>query len=69
MGTDDSEEVDLRQYLKVLFHRRWWAIGIFLVVVTATAYITFNTTPMYRTERADQSDSHHNRPSNTGTRP
>jgi len=48
MATSDPEEVDLRQYLKVLFRRRWWAIGIFLVVLTATAYITFNTTPVYR---------------------
>jgi uncharacterized protein involved in exopolysaccharide biosynthesis len=48
MATDDPEEVDLRQYLKVLFHRRWWAIGVFLVVLITTAYITFTTTPIYK---------------------
>ena len=48
MATQDPEEVDLRQYLKVLFHRRWWAIGVFLVVLIGTAYITFTTTPIYK---------------------
>ncbi|MCK4410719.1 hypothetical protein KAV67_00395, partial [Candidatus Bipolaricaulota bacterium] len=48
MATHDPEEVDLRQYLRVLFHRRWWAIAVFLVVLIVTAFITFTTTPIYK---------------------
>ena len=47
MTTPDSNEVDLKDYLKVLYRRRWWGITLFLGILIITAIITFNATPIY----------------------
>ena len=47
MATHDPNEIDLRDYLKVLYRRRWWGITLFLGVLIITAIITFNATPIY----------------------
>ncbi len=47
MTARDPAEIDLRDYIKVLYRRRWYAIATFLAVVVVTAVITFTSTPIY----------------------
>ena len=48
MDSRDSDEVDLKDYLKVLSRRRWWVISVLVVVVILTAIITYTSTPIYK---------------------
>ncbi len=43
-----EEQIDLRDYLRVLVKRRWTIITFFTVVVLAVAVHTFTTTPIYQ---------------------
>jgi len=42
------EEPHLKDYLRVLFMRRWVVIGVSLLVIFATALTVFTMTPIYR---------------------
>lgn len=47
MTSHDPSEIDLRDYGKVLYRRRWYVVATFLVVVVMTAIITLTSTPIY----------------------
>ena len=42
------EEPHLKDYLRVLFMRRWVVIGVSLLVIFSTALTVFIMTPIYR---------------------
>ena len=47
-GGQTPDEVNLKDYLKVLTRRRWWVAIVFVAVIIVTALITFTSTPMYK---------------------
>lgn len=44
----EEKEVNLRDYWKVIQKRRWTALAFFIIVVVATAMVTFTIRPIYR---------------------
>jgi len=48
MEEDREEQIDLRDYLRVLMKRRWTIFTIFMIVVLAVAVHTFTATPLYQ---------------------
>ena len=43
-----EEEIDLRDYLRVILKRRWIIISFFAIVVLTVAVHTFTATPIYK---------------------
>ena len=43
-----EEQIDLRDYLRVLSKRRWTIVAVFALVVLTVAVITFTATPFYQ---------------------
>src|SRR5512137_674306 len=43
-----GEEINLRDYLRVLFKRRWLIAAVVLIVVVSVTIETFRKTPLYR---------------------
>ncbi len=39
----------LREYIQILWHRKWWILTTFAVVFSAVALYTFTRVPIYRT--------------------
>ncbi|MFW6266594.1 MAG: Wzz/FepE/Etk N-terminal domain-containing protein, partial [Halanaerobiales bacterium] len=47
----EEYEIDLREYVLLLWEQKWIIIGLFLIAVTAAALISqFMITPVYETE-------------------
>jgi succinoglycan biosynthesis transport protein ExoP len=44
---DDHGGIHLRNYIRVLYKRRWMVMSVFLTVMVAVAVYTFTTTPIY----------------------
>lgn len=49
---DIEEEIHLREYLAVLYKRRWTLAAVFFAVVVAAAVKTYSATPIYRAQAA-----------------
>ncbi len=47
MEEDREEQIDLRDYLRVVIKRRWTVFTFFMVVVLNVAFRTFSATPIY----------------------
>ena len=43
----DTEQIDLRDYLRVILKRRWTVITVFAIIVITVAIHTFTDTPIY----------------------
>ncbi len=43
-----EEQIDLRDYLRVMLKRRWTIITVFFIIVITVAIHTFTATPIYR---------------------
>ena len=48
MDPNSEEQIDLRDYLRVLLKRRWTIFAVFAVVVLAVAVHTFTAVPVYQ---------------------
>ena len=48
MEENREEEIDLRDYFRILLKRRWTIMAIFALVVLYVAVHTFTATPIYR---------------------
>lgn len=44
----EEEQIDIRQYIRVLLKRRWTIITVFALVVLSVAVITFTSTPIFQ---------------------
>lgn len=47
MEENREEQIDLRDYLRVILKRRWTVITVFTVIVVTTAIYAFTATPIY----------------------
>ena len=45
---DQEQQIDLRDYLRVILKRRWAILTVFAVIVTTVAIHTYTATPVYR---------------------
>ncbi len=45
---DDSDEIDLLSYWRILLKRRWLILGVLAAGIAVSLLITLQTTPMYR---------------------
>ncbi|MDI9584122.1 MAG: polysaccharide biosynthesis tyrosine autokinase [Acidobacteriota bacterium] len=43
----EESEVGLRDYILILYRRRWWFIGVYLAIIALITVITFTATPIY----------------------
>lgn len=43
----EEQEIDLRDYLEVLFQRKWIIISLFVVIVLTAGIVTYKMTPVY----------------------
>ncbi|MBW1698688.1 MAG: polysaccharide biosynthesis tyrosine autokinase [Deltaproteobacteria bacterium] len=48
MEEEREEQIDLRDYLRVLLKRRWIIFSVFMIVVLSVAVHTFTATPIYQ---------------------
>ena len=48
MEENREEQIDLRDYFRVMFKRRWTIMAIFALVVLSVAVHTFTATPIYQ---------------------
>jgi exopolysaccharide transport family protein len=48
METTKEQDIDVRQYLRVLLKRRWVVISAFMLIVILTAIYSFTTVPVYQ---------------------
>ena len=48
MDVNIAEQIDLRDYLRVMIKRRWTIITLFTVVFLTVAVHSFTTTPIYK---------------------
>jgi len=47
---DDIVEIDLREYLNILWQRKWIIIGLFIIAVVSSYFISKSMTEIYQTE-------------------
>ncbi|MCF8146710.1 MAG: polysaccharide biosynthesis tyrosine autokinase [Deltaproteobacteria bacterium] len=47
--SQNQEQIDLRDYLRVILKRRWTIFTVFAVIVVTVAIHTYTATPIYRT--------------------
>jgi len=45
---DQEQQIDLRDYLRVILKRRWTILTVFAVIVTTVAIHTYTATPVYQ---------------------
>ena len=46
--TQEQEQIDLRDYLRVMLKRRWTIITVFAIIVITVAIHTYTATPIYK---------------------
>ncbi|MEA2040481.1 MAG: polysaccharide biosynthesis tyrosine autokinase [Thermodesulfobacteriota bacterium] len=46
--SQEQEQIDLRDYLRVILKRRWTIIAVFAIIVMTVAIHTFTATPIYK---------------------
>ncbi len=49
METNQEFEMDLRQYISILWQRKWLIIGLFVIAVVSTYFLTKTMDPIYKT--------------------
>ncbi|HAO20796.1 MAG TPA: hypothetical protein DCQ37_10230, partial [Desulfobacteraceae bacterium] len=48
METTKEQEIDVRQYIRVLSKRRWVVIAVFMLIVIMAAIYSFTAVPIYQ---------------------